>query len=72
MASTENYYLKDSVTTTIEKFGYETPQPAVSMFDTVKQKNRINFNLYVTDPTFDNDDNPYGEFKLHMYTNMKD
>jgi hypothetical protein len=27
---------------------------------------------YVMDPTFDNDDNPYGKFILHMYTNMND
>ena len=26
----------------------------------------------VTNETYDNDDNPYGEFKLHLYTNMRD
>ena len=24
----------------------------------------------MNDPTFDNDDNPYGKFVFHMYTNM--
>ena len=31
----------------------------------------LNFLTMVTDENFDNDDNPYGEFKLHMYTNME-
>ena len=26
--------------------------------------------FYVDDPDFDNEDNPYGTFKMHMYTNM--
>ena len=26
--------------------------------------------FYMVDPTFDNDDNPYGKFVFHMYTNM--
>ena len=30
----------------------------------------INFNIYVDDPNFDNNDNPYGEIKLHKITNM--
>ena len=25
----------------------------------------------MNDPSFDNDDNPYGRFVLHMYTNME-
>ena len=24
----------------------------------------------MNDPTYDNDDNPYGRFVFHMYTNM--
>ena len=35
-------------------------------------KNRMNFNLYVTNSSFDNEDNPYGKFIFHQYTNMKD
>lgn len=72
MFDTESYYLKDSVTTTIEKFGYLNPQPAIDLFDPVTKKNKINYNLYVTDTTFDNEDNPYGKFVLHQYTNMED
>lgn len=30
----------------------------------------LSFVLYVDDPDFDNEDNPYGEFKLHKFTNM--
>lgn len=28
--------------------------------------------ILVNDEGFDNDDNPYGKFILHLYTNMKD
>ena len=30
----------------------------------------IDFSLYVMDTNFDNDDNSYGEFKLHMFSSM--
>ena len=30
----------------------------------------IDFSLYVMDTNFDNEDNSYGEFKLHMFTSM--
>ena len=32
----------------------------------------FSFTVYVNDPEYDNTDNPYGSFKLHMYTNMND
>jgi hypothetical protein len=28
--------------------------------------------MYVNDKTFDNDDNPYGKFIMHQFTNMQD
>ena len=32
----------------------------------------LDFILIVNNEDFDNDDNPYGSFMYHMYTNMKD
>ena len=32
----------------------------------------LNFKVTVIDNEFKNDDNPYGEFKLHRYTSIKD
>lgn len=31
---------------------------------------RFKMMFYMNDQTFDNDDNPYGKFIFHMYTNM--
>ena len=31
----------------------------------------MNFEIFVDDPTYDNDDNEYGKFKLHNYINME-
>lgn len=31
----------------------------------------LNFELFINDPNFDNDDNPYGNWKFHFYTNME-
>lgn len=36
-----------------------------------ENKKMIDFKVYVNNPKFDNDDNPYGQFRLHQYTNMK-
>lgn len=31
----------------------------------------LDFELFVNDPKFDNDDNPYGKWVFHFYTNME-
>ena len=36
------------------------------------EKKKLDFRVQLFSPTFDNDDNPYGKFVFHMYTNMKD
>ena len=33
---------------------------------------KLDMIILVNNETYDNDDNPYGKFVLHMYTNMKD
>ena len=30
----------------------------------------MDFSVYVIDEAFDNDDNPYGRMRVHLYTNM--
>ena len=32
---------------------------------------KLDFVLMVNDETFDNDDNPYGKIRYHMFTNME-
>ena len=32
----------------------------------------FDFRIRVVDPDYDNDDNPYGEIKLHRYNNIQD
>ena len=37
----------------------------------LKLNHSLNISIYINDPEFDNEDNEYGEIKLHRYTNMK-
>jgi len=37
----------------------------------LNQKYGVNFEIFVDDPAFDNDDNEYGKIKLHNYINMR-
>ena len=32
---------------------------------------QLDFKVSVNNPEYDNDDNPYGQFRLHNYRNMK-
>jgi len=34
-------------------------------------ESRFSFTVYVNNETYDNDDNPYGKFVAHQYTNME-
>lgn len=70
MLDTGQYYKKDQVSSTSFRFGYDVPQPAITMGD--GEKNNFDFLVYVNTEGFDNDDNAYGRFVLHMYTNMED
>ena len=47
---------------------YENNKPP----DAVRIKGKLDFVIMVNNPDYDNDDNPYGKFVLHMYTNMRD
>jgi hypothetical protein len=32
----------------------------------------MQFQIFINDPSFDNDNNPYAKIKLHRYSNMED
>ena len=66
----EQFYLKDTVSTTSQIHGYDEPQPA-ALFKKGNETT-FSFTVYVNNATYNNDDNPYGSFKLHLYTNMED
>ena len=38
----------------------------------INGKNKLDMMVLVNDEAFDNDDNPFGKFILHLYTNMQD
>ena len=67
----DQFYLKDTISFTSKRYGYENPIPPETLYDP-EQGNRFSFKLYINDQTYNPFDNPYGEFKYHMYTNMVD
>ena len=70
MLHTSIYYRKDQVSTFSKMHGYETPQPAITLGNGTF--NEFDFIVYINTPGFNNYDNQYGQFVLHMYTNMDD
>ena len=68
----DEFYKKDTVSTTSQRFDHTKPQPAEILFDIETNSNRFDMMFYVNNDTFNNFDNPYGFFKFHMYTNMED
>ena len=67
MLSPHLFYLKDTISTSSLKIDYNK-QTSEMMYENGEQRFKMMF--YMVDPTFDNDDNPYGKFVFHMYTNM--
>ena len=63
MAYTEGFHANDTISTYIEHNGYMTPQPGEVCNNGTH--NMLSFEIYVNNVTFDNDDNPYGKFRLH-------
>ena len=62
MIRSDQFYLKDTISTTSYRFGFKDPQPAELMFDPKTGKKRFDMLFYISDSSFDNDDNPYGFF----------
>ena len=71
MIQSDKFYLKDTISTISLRFDYKKPQPAELMIDLETGKKRFDMLFYMNDLEYDNDDNPYGYFSLHLYTNMK-
>ena len=66
------FFEKESQTiiyTGIEINPYEAPNEGILLNQTNNIK--LNMIILVNNEDFDNDDNPYGKFVLHTYTNMK-
>ena len=64
------FYLRDTVSTSSQKYDFMKPHPSEPLF--ANGEKRFNMLFYINDKTFDNDDNPYGRFVFHQYTNMAD
>lgn len=62
-----DYSSQDIIFTSSEIFPYKTPNEGISLNNS--QVN-LNFLTYVNDVEYDNDDNPYGRIRMHIYTNM--
>jgi hypothetical protein len=51
---------------------FTAPSSAIFLNKSTDEFPNVNFKLFVSDNDYDNDDNPYGTWVYHMYTNMKD
>ena len=72
MIGYDQFYKKDTVSTTSQRFDISRPLPAEPLYDPVTKSNRFDMMFYMNNDTFNNFDNQYGFFVFHMYTNMKD
>ena len=61
--------------TGIEINPYDAPNEGILLNQSTPENPndmKLDMIILVNNETYDNDDNPYGKFILHMYTNMKD
>ena len=61
---------QDRISSSTEIYANSNPPPGVNLNESGKLK--LDFTLMLNNDDFDNDDNPFGKFIFHMYTNMKD
>ena len=61
---------QDIIYQSSEMFQYTAPNDGIAL--NASGDVMLDFILNVNNEDFDNDDNPYGSFKYHMYTNMRD
>ena len=69
MFSPHLFYLKDTIITSSQKIDLTQPHSSELLF--ADGKKRFDLLFYMNNKTYDNDDNPYGKFVFHQYTNMK-
>lgn len=60
---------KDIVFTSSDINPFTAPNEGIFLNESING-NVLKFSAYVNDPEFNNDDNPYGKLRLHIYTNM--
>ena len=65
-----DYSEKDIIFTSSEINPYTSPNEGIYLNNSESNGNVLKFLTYINDPNFDNDDNPYGKLRLHIYTNM--
>ena len=63
------YVNNDSITSSSEIFPLNAPGDGIYLNKTGDAL--LDFKVSVNNFVFDNDDNPYGKFRLHIYTNME-
>ena len=61
---------QDKIYLSSEIYNNTTPNEGIQL--NMAGENMLDFILLINDPEFDNDDNPYGKFVYHMYSNMRD
>lgn len=64
------FYLKDTISTQVQRFDYGDLHQSDLLVDENGEKT-FDLIFYMNDATYDNDDNRYGRFVYHMYTNME-
>lgn len=70
MTRSDLFYLKDNISTSSRIFDLMKPHDSELMVDENGEK-RFDMIFYINNKDFDNDDNPYGKFIFHQYTNME-
>ena len=65
-----NYESEDIIRMSTTIFPISNPSDGMMLNNPEQRKSNFNFELHVNDAEFDNDDNPYGRWVYHMYTNM--
>jgi len=64
-----DYSVKDIIFTSFEINPVTSPNEGIYLNESTNG-NVLKFTTFINNRDFDNDDNPYGKFRLHIYTNM--
>ena len=72
MYRTDQFHLKDTISTFSKRYGFEAPKgPAPGELSHNGKESRMTFEIFLEDVDYDNDDNPYGRLVFHQYSNME-
>lgn len=63
MLRSDLFYKRDTISTYRKRYGFDEPQPGELCHNGTDS--RMSFEMYVNDPGYDNDDNPYGKLVFH-------